>query len=91
MSEYCDYCQVSVEPWDEGDGKYSCPSCLNILIDDNKTLTAAQQDIIPIPQMLVKIYGGETNPQLGTPDILRGGKRQHLGVEAGPDMIRNHR
>jgi hypothetical protein len=42
MSEYCDYCQASVEPWDEGDGKYSCPSCLNILIDDNKTLTAAE-------------------------------------------------
>jgi len=42
MSEYCDYCQESVEPWDEGRGKYSCPSCLNILIDDDKTLTAAE-------------------------------------------------
>ena len=90
MSEYCDYCQESVEPWDEGRGKYSCPSCLNILIDDDKTLTAA--DIIPIPQMLVRICGGEINPQLGTPDILRGGKKQHLGLEAcGLDMIHKHR
>ena len=33
MQEFCDYCQVDVELWDEGDGKFSCPSCLNLLAE----------------------------------------------------------
>ena len=31
MEEYCNYCQAEVDAWDEGDGVWSCPSCLNIL------------------------------------------------------------
>ena len=31
MEEYCNYCQADVSAWDEGDGVWSCPSCLNIL------------------------------------------------------------
>jgi len=48
MSEYCDYCQASVKPWDEGDGQFSCPSCLNILIEiktDKKTGEVYHKDV----------------------------------------------
>ena len=33
MKEFCSYCQADVELWDEGDGIFSCPSCLNVLAE----------------------------------------------------------
>ena len=33
MQEFCNYCQADVELWDEGDGIFSCPSCLNVLAE----------------------------------------------------------
>ena len=33
MQEFCNYCQVDVTLWDEGDGIFSCPSCLNVLAE----------------------------------------------------------
>ena len=49
MEEYCNYCQAEVDAWDEGDGVWSCPSCLNILftssLDDEgkETVEAVDQ------------------------------------------------
>ncbi len=49
MEEYCNYCQNEVDAWDEGDGVWSCPSCLNILftstLDDEgkETVEAVDQ------------------------------------------------
>ena len=36
MEEFCNYCQATVDLWDEGDGVWSCPSCLNILAQESK-------------------------------------------------------
>ena len=33
MQEFCNYCQADVTLWDEGDGIFSCPSCLNVLAE----------------------------------------------------------
>ena len=33
MKEFCSYCQADVDLWDEGDGVFSCPSCLNVLAE----------------------------------------------------------
>ena len=88
MEEYCNYCQNEVDAWDEGDGVWSCPSCLNILftssLDDD-----GEQTIEAVDQSTYNTYTadtgkdmwGETNPRLGQPDILRGGRNNtHLYI-----------
>ena len=44
MKEFCNYCQADVDLWDEGDGIFSCPSCLNILAE-TKDDTVVATDI----------------------------------------------
>ena len=63
MEEYCNYCQAEVSAWDEGDGVWSCPSCLNILF--TSTISGdGEETIEPVDSSTYDSYTVDTGKDM---------------------------
>ena len=63
MEEYCNYCQADVSAWDEGDGVWSCPSCLNILF--TSTISGdGEETIEPVDSSTYDSYTADTGKDM---------------------------
>ena len=79
MKEFCSYCQADVDLWDEGDGIFSCPSCLNILAE-------TKDDTLVSKEIKVNTFTGDDMWQRNESYTFGGGSSWWHGSLSGSSL-----